>query len=94
MERIRIPRLVDQPPMVLFWSVEELMLIGFSAAIGMYIEQLLICFFLGMLFIKRYRKFNDSQLDGFYMHYCYHAGLFAQGAGRNMPPSSIREFLQ
>lgn len=94
MERIRVPRLVDQPPMVLFWSVEELMLIGFSAAIGMYIEQLVICFFMGMLFIRRYRKFNDSQLDGFYMHYCYHIGLFAQGAGRTMPPTSIREFLQ
>lgn len=80
--------------MVLFWSAEEIMVVGFMTAVGMYISHLFSFFLLGLLVVKFYRRINSRQLDGFYLHYLYWVGLMSQEKGRTMPPTATKEFLQ
>jgi conjugal transfer pilus assembly protein TraL len=94
MKRIHIPRYIDKPSMLLFWSVEEVVVITVMASIGMLIEQVFILLTLSIFATKKYREFNQYHPDGFYIHYLYWQGVVDQDAGKTLPNSSIKEFLE
>jgi conjugal transfer pilus assembly protein TraL len=94
MNRVHIPRHIDKPPMVLFWSLEEVVVVAVMVSIGMMVEQVFILLLLSIFATKKYREFNHYHPDGFYIHYLYWHGVVDQDAGKTVPNSSIREFLE
>jgi conjugal transfer pilus assembly protein TraL len=94
LEKLLIPRHIDKPPMVFFWAMDELLVMTFMVGVGIVIEQIFLMFVISQFLVKRYRRFNAEQLDGYYLHFCYWAGLMNQGRGKTMPETSRREYIE
>ena len=90
---IRIPTRIDDPPHVLIWAVDEVapMLIGLS--FGMMIGEALICFLIGYLFTRFYKRFRDNHPDGYFLHLIYWWGLMPASKARSMKNPFIRRYL-
>ncbi|KZX73688.1 hypothetical protein A3715_38110 [Oleiphilus sp. HI0009] len=93
MERVYIPKHIDKPGMVLFWSVEEVAVITLMVCIGMAVEQVFILMCLSLFAVKKYRKLNQQHAEGFYLHWLYYKGVLDQGTGRTVPKVAIKEYL-
>lgn len=74
-EGVRIPRGLDSPPQLLLWQVDELSPVIAGMIIGIAIEQLIICIFIGFLMVKVYKKLRDGRPDGYPIHFLYWFGV-------------------
>ena len=88
MQYIKIPGRIDDPPHLLLWSADEMAPIMLGVVVGIFLDNLLICMGIGMLFTNVYRRFRDSNPDGFILAWLYNSGLFP-GRGRSMINSYI-----
>lgn len=68
METIDIPGLIDDPPHILLWNVEELVPVMVGLMCGMVVEQALIGTLLGFAVTQLYRRFRDNTPDGYLQH--------------------------
>lgn len=75
MERIELPKFIDEPPTILLWSIDELAPFIIGLVIGMQIGQALVCTLLGLLLTRIYRRYLDQNADGFVNHWLYWHGL-------------------
>lgn len=75
-ETIRLPRSIDEPPMMLFWRSDELVPLAILFIVGFVAKQIFICLVLGFLSIKIVRKYRDIKPDGYVIHYLWKKGIF------------------
>lgn len=86
-----IPRHIDDPLHVLFWSIDEVAPIGLGLVIGMFIGSPLLLAGIGWVFSTFYRRFRDAKPDGFALHFLYWQGLMP-ARGKTAPNPFIRSF--
>jgi conjugal transfer pilus assembly protein TraL len=91
MERIELPKFIDEPPTILLWSVDELAPFIVGLVIGMQLNQALIFTIFGLLLTKVYRRYLDQNADGFVNHWLYWHGLTFSNA-KTQPNPFEREF--
>lgn len=91
MKPVLIPRHIDDPVHVLFWSVDEVAPIGLGLVIGMFVGSPLMLAGIGWVVSTFYRRFRDSKPDGFAMHFLYWQGLMP-AKGKSSPNPFIRIF--
>lgn len=72
---VYIPQGLDAPPQLLLWQLDELSPVLAGMIIGIAIEQLLICLFIGLLLVRFYRKLRDGRPDGYAIHLIYWTGI-------------------
>ncbi len=75
MERIEIPRYIDDPPHFLLWSADELAPVAIGLVIGVLTANAFILTMLGLVATKFYRRFRDGKPDGYMLHGLYWSGL-------------------
>jgi len=92
LSHIEMPRSLDDPHIVLIWSVDELMPIGVFFIIGFVLSQILIFTVLGMLAVKYYKGYRDGKPDGFLQHTAYWFGMFP-GKGYSFINPFIRRWF-
>lgn len=73
------PHGLDDPPEVLIWSINDIVPLVVGVALGIVIEQLLICLTAGLLAVYFYRKYRDSRPDGHVFHAMYWFGIPVPG---------------
>ena len=91
MTQIEIPRYLDDPPVLLLWSVDEIAPLLAGLFIGMQIGHAFICTGAGLLITHFYRRCLENSQDGFLAHFLYWHGL-SPARGRIFPNPYIREF--
>ncbi|WP_019002358.1 type IV conjugative transfer system protein TraL [Succinimonas amylolytica] len=91
MNQIEIPRYVDDPPVILLWSVDEITPLLAGLFLGIQLGQALLCTVLGLLMTHFYRKCLDASQDGFLAGFMYWYGLWSV-RGRIFPNPFIREY--
>ena len=74
-ETIRLPRSIDEPPMMLFWRSDELVPVAVLFVAGFIAKQILISLVIGYLAINVVRKYRDLKPDGYVLHYMWKKGL-------------------
>ena len=75
MEKIMIPKFIDEPPTVLLWSVDEIAPIAVGLVMGMFLGRALIFTALGFAVTHVYRRYADRSQDGFLCHLLYWHGF-------------------
>ena len=81
MEPTTLPRFIDQPQTLLFWSADEIVPFSVLFAVGIATNHLLIFMLLGFGASYYLRRFRDSRPDGYLFHALYWYG-FAPIKGR------------
>ncbi|MGN1393019.1 MAG: type IV conjugative transfer system protein TraL [Succinivibrionaceae bacterium] len=92
MEAIEFPHGVDEPPIILLWSIDELLPLIVGILIGMQIGQALICTIIGLFISKLYSRFLDIKPQGYLLHLLYWYGIYFRSY-RTMPNPFKREFV-
>lgn len=75
-DTLKLPRTVDEPPMMLFWRGDELVPFFILFIIGFMMKQLFIAIVIGVLSIKVIRKYRDLHPNGYLVHYLWWKGIY------------------
>jgi len=75
MEPVKIPRLVDEPPSVLVWTLDELAPIMLGLVFGIFTGNVTILLGLGLVVTSLYKRFRDGRPDGYLNHLLYWIGI-------------------
>lgn len=92
MERVDIPRRVDDPPHLLLWSADELAPLMIGLTIGVVIGKALLMFIIGLVVAKLYARFRDNHPDGYLLHLFYKFG-FMKTKARSFINPYIRDLI-
>lgn len=83
MNKLTLPRGVDEPQHVLFWRADDFAVFGACYCVGLLANQLIIFLLLGFVGSYWMRKHRESHPDGYLRHFLYWHGLLpikARGA--------------
>jgi len=87
-----IPNYLDDPQQILFWEMDEFLLLAMMFGVGLMVNFLGLMLVTGLIGIKFYRKIKDRQANGFLMHASYwHTGL---GSSETTPSSKPLSFIR
>lgn len=91
---ITIPTHLDDPPQILFWELDEFIVLSLMFAIGIMADHLGMLLVAGLFLVKIYKKYKDNQANGFFLHSLYwNAGIKASDKyPTSLPLAFIREF--
>jgi conjugal transfer pilus assembly protein TraL len=92
MEKIKLPKSIDEPDQFLLWSTDEFIPLATFMILGMFFRQLLLCFLLGLGMVQIYKKFKYSRPDGYLLHLLYWIGLLPRQSKTIVNPFE-REWL-
>ena len=90
-----IPNYLDDPQQILFWELDEFLLLAMMFGVGLMVNFLGLMLVTGLISIKFYRKIKDRQANGFMFHWAYwHMGLgCSEATPTSKPLSFIRRFF-
>ena len=92
MERLKIPRHIDDPPQVLFFSLDEFVLIFMFMVVGVLVDMLLPAMFIGIGVARLFKKFQEGMMPGLLYHLMWWIGIVSL-KGR-VPTGFIREIYE
>jgi conjugal transfer pilus assembly protein TraL len=92
MKPVQIPRRIDDPPHILMWSADELIPMAVGLSFGMMIGKATICFLVGYMFTRYYRRYRDSHPDGYFLHLLFWVGIIKKMTAKTMKNPYIRRF--
>jgi len=90
---VKIPRYIDTQPQILWWELDEVIVLLLSIFAGIVTRQLtyfLIGGFIATYFIT---KLKSGKSKGYVFHWLYWLGI-PSFQFRNVPPGHYREFLE
>lgn len=86
-----IPRHIDDPPQILFWDLEEFMLLCIFIVIGLLAGKLIMFGLVGVVISKALGKLKQDKSDGYFLHLLYWWGIMPL---KGLPPSYKRTFVE
>lgn len=92
MEEIKIPRYIDDPMQILFWSMDEFIPIGVGLIGGIITSHAFIGIGIGMFLAKIYRRVSEGKQDGMLFHMLYNTGIWPAKSKTFINPYS-RKFI-
>ncbi|QXP89487.1 type IV conjugative transfer system protein TraL [Methylococcus capsulatus] len=88
-----IPNYLDDPEQVLLWEIDEFLILSTLFAVGLMINYLAVCLFVGYLLMRIYRRSRDSRGNGFVIHAAYWFLGIGAGGSHSVPmPFILRWF--
>jgi conjugal transfer pilus assembly protein TraL len=85
----RIPRDLDALPVVLFWEVDEFIILVVSMFVGIFTKHAVITVGAAFIFVSFYKRMKKTKHKGYVMHLLYRMGLLTP---KNIPPYHVKEF--
>lgn len=87
----KIPNYLDDPAQLLFWELDEFLLLSIMFAVGIMVNFLLTLVVIGIILVKYYRKMKDRRSNGFMLHVVYwYTGI---GSSDKFPSSLPNPFI-
>ena len=74
-DALKLPRSVDDPPIMLIWSADELGAFFTCFIIGFMIQQVLIMAIIGYFFVRMIRRIQNTKPNGHLIHLMYWFGV-------------------
>lgn len=72
---VEMPNGIDDPQIVMLWSIDEFGPIAICFIVGFLFEKVLLMLVVGLIMVKFYRRFRDGKQDGVITHATYWFGL-------------------
>lgn len=90
-EPLALPKYVDDPPVILMWTADEVGVFFFLFILGFMLEQVFISLVLGYLVTKTVRRMRNTKPDGYMFHIGYWFGAPVKEA-RTIPNPFERNY--
>ena len=88
----KIPNYLDDPAQMLFWEIDEFLILCVFFGVGIVAGQLTAMVVFALVLVRVYRKVRDRRPNGFLVHMVYwHTGL---GAKTENPGSLVLPFIR
>jgi conjugal transfer pilus assembly protein TraL len=87
----KIPRHIDDPPTILFWDLDEFVLLCIFIVLGILSGKLLMFGAVGLVLSKVVGRFKQDKSDGYFLHILYWWGIMPI---KGLPPSYKRSFVE
>lgn len=88
-----IPRYMDALPQILWWELDELVILFLSFFLGLITRQLTTLLIVGVISTFILAKLKNGKSDGFIFHLAYWYGI-PSFAIKGVPSGAIREFVE
>ena len=88
---VTVPRGIDDPPILLFARVDEILPFLVGIVIGFMVGQLMLCMVVGLVATKYFKRFNTNSPDGLPLHILYWLG-YINSKGWSFLNPFIRRF--
>ena len=88
-----LPTHVDEPPIILIWSADEIGAFFFFFIIGFLLQQILIFAAIGYAALRYMRRFRNAKARGHAIHMMYWFGVSLADA-RTLPNPYQKHFLR
>lgn len=90
---VKIPRYIDSQPQILWWELDEIIVLIMCLIVGIITRQL--TYFLLGGFVATYfiTKLKTGKSEGYFFHWFYWIGM-PSFQFRRVPPGDRREFLE
>ncbi len=89
----QIPRYIDAPPQMLWWELDEVLVLFVAIIVGILTRQLTYLLIVGGVSVYIISKVKSAKSDGFVFHFFYWIGMptfqFRRG-----PSGVVREFIE
>lgn len=92
-EALALPRHVDEPPVMLMWTSDEIGAFFLLFITGFMLEQVIISLILGYFAVKLMRRFKNTKPNGYLIHILYWVGV-SVSESRTLPNPYDRNFHQ
>jgi len=92
MEKIVIPRYIDDPPQVLFFTFDEFIVFMTCSVVGQIWHMLLPGMLLGVGIAKLFKKIQEGSMSGILFHMLYWIGIITFKS--YVPTGLIREIYE
>lgn len=92
-EALVLPRHVDEPPIMLMWTSDEVGSFFFIFIMGFMLEQIILSLVLAYFTVKMVRRFKNIKPNGYLVHMLYWFGVTISEA-RTLPNPYERQYLQ
>lgn len=93
MEKHYIPRYLHAQPQLLWWELDEVIVLSVFVSIGFITGKTLIFAVIGFAMMKFYASLKYSKQDGYLKHFFYRLGLY-NPPGKKIPEYWIKEVLK
>lgn len=91
---IRIPDMVDEMDHFLIWQLDEIMIVGVGAIVGILIESPMIGLVVGLVLKSFYTKSKEGKPRGYFLHKVRDLGLFPDTASKRTWKDELRHRLK
>jgi conjugal transfer pilus assembly protein TraL len=82
MKPVPFPATIDEPPILLLWRVDDIVVPVLCLFIGLLLHKIAVFFSLGLGLMYVYRRFRDGKPEFFVLHALYWSGVYpARGLG-------------
>ena len=88
-----IPRYMDALPQILWWELDELVILFLSFFLGLITRQLTTLLIVGVISTFILAKLKNGKSDGYIFHWFYWLSI-PSFQFRRVPPGDRREFLE
>ncbi len=87
-----MPGMVDSPPQLLFWDLDEVIVYVFTMIIGLITRELTIMLVVGFVVVYIFSGWKMKQLDGVLAHMGYFYGVM--GMNKVFKNGNIKEYIE
>lgn len=90
---VKLPRTIDDPPMLMIWSIYELGPVSAGAIVGVIADETLSFTALGLVAALLYRRFRDGRQDGWELHALYWIGGLSKSIAKTFVNPHMTRFF-
>lgn len=74
MEPTKLPQRIDEPPLFLFWRVDDLAPVMVATVIGILVDYMVTSMAIGVLLVRFTKRYREAKPEGFLLHWFYWMG--------------------
>jgi conjugal transfer pilus assembly protein TraL len=86
------PKLVDDPPNILFWSADEIAPLFGAVALGMVLDAMLICVCIAFIWTRLMSRYKNAKLKGFGLHMLWYQGFIPMDSTKSFKNPYARNY--
>ena len=90
---VEFPRGIDDPHIVLLWTIDEMVILMIFFLVGFILDHAVIGGIAGFIAMRQFMKFNAGKQDGILIHDTYWAGLLPTKKNSHFKNPFIRKWF-
>jgi len=75
LEPTKLPQRIDEPPLFMFWRIDDLAPVMVLGAIGIIFEHMILAILIGAILVRFTKRYREAKPEGYLLHWFYWMGF-------------------